>query len=95
MQWPASDKIIKAPKNDGVTATIVQTPGAIGYIEYGYAKLTGTPMASVENAAGNYVTPGDEGGAAALASAEFDDEMRAFITDPKGDHAYPMSPSPG
>ena len=38
--WPQSDKFVAAPKNDGVTATIKQTPGAIGYIEYGYAKLT-------------------------------------------------------
>ncbi len=91
VQWPASDKIIKAPKNDGVTATIVQTPGAIGYVEYGYAKLTGTSMATLENAAGNFVAPGDEGGAAALASAEFDDNMRAFITDPKGDDSYPIA----
>ena len=37
MNWPSSDKIVAAPKNDGVTATIKQTPGAIGYIEYGYA----------------------------------------------------------
>ena len=45
VQWPNSDKIVGAPKNDGVTATIKQTPGAIGYIEYGYAKLTKTPIA--------------------------------------------------
>ena len=37
VKWPDSDKIVAAPKNDGVTATIKQTPGAIGYIEYGYA----------------------------------------------------------
>jgi phosphate transport system substrate-binding protein len=91
VQWPASDKIIKAPKNDGITATVMQTPGAVGYIEYGYGKLTGTPMAILENAAGEYVAPGGEGGAAALASAEFDDHMRAFITDPQGADAYPIA----
>ena len=91
VQWPASDKIIKAPKNDGITATVMQTPGAIGYIEYGYGKLTGTPMATLQNAAGAYVAPGGEGGPAALASAEFDDRMRAFITDPAGEEAYPMA----
>jgi len=32
VQWPKSDKIVAAPKNDGVTATIKQTPGAIDYI---------------------------------------------------------------
>lgn len=90
VQWPSSDKIVKAPKNDGVTATIMQTPGAIGYIEYGFAKLTGTPMAILENAAGNFVAPGSEGGAEALATAEFDDRMRAFVADPAGDVAYPM-----
>jgi phosphate transport system substrate-binding protein len=91
VQWPASDKIIKAPKNDGITATVMQTPGSIGYIEFGFGKLTGTPMAMLQNAAGEFVAPGGEAGAEALASAEFDDEMRAFITDPKGAEAYPIA----
>jgi phosphate transport system substrate-binding protein len=91
VQWPASDKIVKAPKNDGVTATILQTPGSIGYVEYGYAKLTGSPMAILENKEGNFVAAGGEGGAAALASARFDDRMRAFITDPEGADAYPIA----
>src|SRR5215472_9668260 len=43
VDWPTSDKMVGAPKNDGVTATVKQTPGALGYIEYGYAKLTKTP----------------------------------------------------
>ncbi len=91
VQWPSSDKFVKAPKNDGVTATILQTPGAIGYIEYGYAKLTGASMASLENAAGKFVAPGAEGGTAALETAKFDDHMRVFITDPEGDAAYPIA----
>src|SRR5215510_11749767 len=37
--WPASDKFVASPKNDGVTGTIRQTPGAIGYIEYAFAKF--------------------------------------------------------
>jgi len=95
VQWPASDRIIKAPKNDGVTATVLQTPGAIGYVEYGYAKLTGAPMAMLENAAGAYVAPGGAGGAEALASAKFDSSMRAFITDPRGRAPILSRPSPG
>lgn len=91
VQWPSSDKFVKAPKNDGVTATILQTPGAIGYVEFGYAKLTGASMAVLENKDGKFVAPGGEGGAAALASAKFDDHMRAFITDPEGEAAYPIS----
>jgi phosphate transport system substrate-binding protein len=33
VQWPSNDKFVAAPKNDGVTATIKQTPGSIGYIQ--------------------------------------------------------------
>lgn len=91
VQWPSISRVVKAPKNDGVTATVMQTPGAIGYIEYGFAKMTGTPMATVENAAGEFVAPGGEGGALALDTAEFDTNMRAFITDPQGAGAYPMA----
>jgi len=93
VQWPGVPNIVKAPKNDGVTATIKQTPGAIGYIEYGYAKLTKTPTAMLENKAGNFVEAGSEAGAAALASAsgDFDGYMRAFVTDPSGDQSYPMA----
>ncbi len=45
VNWPATDKFIKSPKNDGVTATVRQTPGAIGYIEYGFAKLAKVDLA--------------------------------------------------
>ena len=55
VNWPSSDKFVASPKNDGVAATIKQTPGAIGYIEYGFAELGKLPMASLENKAGKYV----------------------------------------
>ena len=53
VQWPKSDKMVAAPKNDGVTATIKQTPGAIGYIEYGYAKLTKADLRCSKTRLGN------------------------------------------
>ena len=91
-QWPRASGLVAAPRNDGVTATITQTPGAIGYIEWAYAKLTNTPAAMVQNGAGNYVAPGGEGGPTALAEAQFKpDDLRAWITDPKAPEAYPIS----
>lgn len=100
-QWPKSNKFVKAPKNDGVTATIKQTPGSIGYIEYGYAKLTKAPTAMLENQSGKFVAPGAESGAAALASVKFpegnlpgsDDvpNLIAWATDPAGADAYPIA----
>jgi len=97
-QWPKS--FVKAPKNDGVTATIKQTPGAIGYIEYCYAIATKQPMAILQNKAGKFVAPGDESGKAALASAEFPTDMlpgsdtpdlRVWVSDPAGEQAYPIA----
>lgn len=98
--WPKAGKIVKAPKNDGVTATVKQTPGAIGYIEYGFAKLTRAPSASLENLAGNFVAPGSESGKAALASALFPEgnlpgsdvpDLRVWVNDPAGAGAYPIA----
>ncbi len=98
--WPDSNNFIKAPKNDGVMAQIKQNPGTIGYVEYGFAKLTGhDQVAMVENKAGEFVAPGPESGAAAVASAEFPDatlesgapDLRAWIYDPAGADAYPIA----
>jgi phosphate transport system substrate-binding protein len=91
VEWPATDKIVGAPKNDGVTATIKQTPGAIGYIEYGYAKLTKTPTAVLQNKAGKYVEASAKSGEAALASAKLGPDLRGWIEDPAGPDAYPIA----
>lgn len=98
VQWPKS--FVKAPKNDGVTATIKQTPGAIGYIEYGYAIATKQPMVILQNKAGKFVAPSDESGKAALAGAEFPTtplpgsdtpDLRVWVSDPAGEQAYPIA----
>lgn len=91
VNWPESIKMVKAPKNDGVTATIKQTPGAIGYIEYGFAVMAKVPMAHLENKAGKFVAPGLEGGQAALANVELPENMIAWISDPAGDKSYPIA----
>ncbi len=97
-EWPGSPTA--APKNDGITALLQQTPGGIGYIEYGYAKLTNTPVAALENAAGEFVVPTPETGAATLASAEFPSEVAegeewksliAWLDDPQGEDVYPIA----
>ena len=90
VSWPSSDKFVAAPKNDGVTATIKQTPGAIGYIEYGYAKLTKADSALLQNAAGNYIAAGDASGAAALANAKLPADLIAWVEDPAGAESYPI-----
>ncbi|NBC12149.1 MAG: phosphate ABC transporter substrate-binding protein PstS [Gammaproteobacteria bacterium] len=98
--WPAAANFIKAPKNDGIMAQVKQNPGTIGYVEYGYAKLTGhDQVAKLENKAGNFVSPGPDTGAAAVASAEFPEatlpsgapDLRAWVYDPSGEDSYPIA----
>ena len=89
VNWPSTDKFIKSPKNDGVTATIRQTPGAIGYIEYGFAKLAKVEVALLQNKAGQYVVPGTSSDALAL--TKMPEDMQAWLPDPEGAKAYPIT----
>lgn len=43
--------------NSGVANYIAETPGAIGYVEYGYALKAGFANAAIKNPAGNYIIP--------------------------------------
>jgi len=91
VKWPESDKIVAAPKNDGVTATIRQTPGAIGYIEYGYAIQSKVRMALLQNKAGKFVAPSAQSGSAALSHVKLPADMRAWLPDPEGEQSYPIA----
>jgi phosphate transport system substrate-binding protein len=91
VKWADSDKIVAAPKNDGVTATIKQTPGAIGYIEYGYAQLAKVNMAALQNKDGAFVIPNPQTGMAALANVKLPEDMRAWLPDPEGKDSYPIA----
>lgn len=85
--WPVG---LAGKGNDGVTALIKQTPGAVGYVEYGYAVNNKLPMASLQNKSGAFVVPSIEGGAATIASVALPENFRAFITDPEGPNDYPI-----
>jgi phosphate transport system substrate-binding protein len=91
LNWPDAAKMVKSPKNDGVTATIKQTPGAIGYIEFGFARMAKLAMAHLQNKDGKFVAPSLESGQAALANAEIPDDMIVWLPDPAGAEAYPIA----
>ena len=83
--------IIGAPHNDGVTATVNQTQGSIGYIEYFFATSTNAQVAMLENAAGQFVAPSDESGQAALAGLDLTGkDLRIWVTDPADPAADPI-----
>jgi phosphate transport system substrate-binding protein len=90
VSWPAKAAIGGA-KNDGVAALIQRTPGAIGYIEYVFAATSKQPVAQLQNKAGKFVAPTLEAAKAALAKVELPADLRAWVTDPEGDDAYPIA----
>jgi phosphate transport system substrate-binding protein len=85
--WPHG---IGGRGNAGVTALIQQTPGSIGYLEFGYAELAKLPMAVLENQSGQFIAPSAASGKAALVGATIPADLRIFIPDPHGKDAYPI-----
>ena len=85
--WPVGTK---SKGNDGVSTSITTTPGSIGYVEYVYAKGVKLKTAKLQNKAGKYVESSTESAQAALASAEFSDDLIAWVPDPAADDAYPI-----
>jgi phosphate transport system substrate-binding protein len=85
--WPVGTK---SKGNEGVTASILTTPGSIGYIEYGYAHSQNLHMATLENKSGNYVAATTDAAKAALASAEMPPDLIAWVSDPTAPDAYPI-----
>ena len=86
--WPVGTR---SKGNEGVTASVMTTPGSLGYIEYGYAKSQNLPMAILENKAGEYVAAGTASAQAALASVPLPDDLIAWASDPDAKDAYPIT----
>jgi phosphate transport system substrate-binding protein len=87
VQWPVG---VGAKGNEGITAQIQQTKGAIGYVEYGYAKNNNLKFASLENKGGKFVAPNDQSAEKTLEGVQLPDNLRAFISDPEGADSYPI-----
>jgi phosphate transport system substrate-binding protein len=85
--WPVGTK---SKGNEGITASLMTTPGSIGYIEYGYAKSQKLPFATLQNKAGNYVEATTASAAAGLASGEIPPDLIAWVSDPEAKDAYPI-----
>ena len=88
--WPQGAMIARG--NEGVASRIKISEGAIGYVEFGFARRLGLPVALLENKEGRFVAPSPEAGAAAIsASAGLDlDGLAASIANPPGAEAYPI-----
>lgn len=90
IDWPA--RTMQVTGNEGVAQRIKISEGSIGYVEYGFAKRLGLPMAWLQNRAGKFVKPEAQTGEHALDSSagNFPANLRLFIPDPAGASSYPI-----
>ena len=89
VDWPGI--AMTAVGNEGVARRVQITDGAIGYMEYQFAKRLGLPFATLQNKAGQPIVPSPAAGQAALASVtQIPADLRLFIPDPEGADAYPI-----
>jgi phosphate transport system substrate-binding protein len=90
VQWPAG---LGGKGNDGVAAFVKQTIGAIGYVEYAYAKQTGATYALVQNKQGGFPAPVAASFGAAAAGADWAKAPGNFLLllDQPGANAWPIT----
>ena len=90
VDWPVG---VGGKGNDGVTAAVKGSPGGIGYIELAYALQNKLAVASIKNAAGNYVAPSVESTTAAIEGAlpTVQKDITAPISNAEGAQAYPIA----
>lgn len=77
--------------NEGVAAFVGRLKGAIGYVEYAYAKQNNMTTLNMKNAAGKSVAPSAETFSAALSQMDWSKGFAQSLTNQLGDKAWPMT----
>ncbi len=90
VRWPAHAMSVRW--NEGVAGRVKITDGAIGYMEYSYARHAGLAMAALQNKAGKFIAPSGTAGQATLTATANDmpANLRMFFPDPPGADSYPI-----
>ncbi|HKE43029.1 MAG TPA: phosphate ABC transporter substrate-binding protein PstS [Steroidobacteraceae bacterium] len=90
VQWPVG---IGAKGNEGVANMTAQTGGAIGYVEYAYAKQNRMANALMVNKDGKTVAPDAKAFQAAAASADWKHAQNYYLilTDQPGAASWPIT----
>ncbi|PYR17399.1 MAG: phosphate ABC transporter substrate-binding protein PstS [Acidobacteria bacterium] len=90
VNWPTG---VGGRGNEGVSALVRQTPGAIGYVELIYALQNKIAYGSVQNTGGEFVKASVSSvtAAAAEAAGKMPPDFRVSITNAPGKGVYPIS----
>ena len=87
VNWPTG---VGATGSSGVASLVSQTNGAIGYVELAYAKVNQITFARIQNAKGNFISPGPNSVAAAASDFPNVSSKNFSIVNAPGDRSYPI-----
>ncbi len=89
-KWPAGQSFQRSQE---LVNQLHSTPGAIGYTELNLAVNSGVRMASIKNAAGEFVKPSSQSIAAAASAGggKKNEDFRVSLTNAPGKESYPIS----
>ncbi len=90
VEWPAG---IGAKGNEGVANNVANTKGAIGYVEYAYAKQNKMTTVNMINKDGKTVAPSAAAFQAAAANADWEksDHYHVILTNQPGADTWPIA----
>lgn len=90
VKWPAG---VGGKGNEGVASYVSRINGAIGYVEYAYAKQNKLAHALMANKDGQFVAPSDDAFKAAAAGADWAKTpgMGVILTDQAGKASWPIT----
>jgi len=90
VHWKAG---VGAKGNAGIAAYVARVPGAIGYVEYAYAKQEGLSWLALYNRDGKIVAPHQDSFAAAAANAKWQQtpDFDLLLTDQPGANSWPIT----
>ena len=88
VRWPLG---LGAKGNEGVTAFLQSTPGAIGFTELAYATQNRLPRAELRNRSGHFVGPSSTAATAAADAVAMPPSLQASLESAASDAAYPLA----
>jgi phosphate transport system substrate-binding protein len=92
VSWPAASDA-GGKGNEGVASFVQRIKGAIGYVEYAYAKQNNMVYTQLQNRAGNFLLPNDKTFQAAAAGADWKNAPGFYeiLTDEPGANSWPIA----
>jgi phosphate transport system substrate-binding protein len=87
VNWPNG---LGGQGNAGVAGEVKANDGAVGYVELAYAVQNNLPVATLKNAAGQWVTASYGSTTAAAEGVTLPDDMKVMVTNSSNPLAYPI-----